>query len=55
MTKRYGNNPDNWRRHHGVNHIVSLSGVVGPSITMPFEDRGTWVQEVGFTTGRRSS
>jgi hypothetical protein len=27
--------------------------VVGPSVQMPFEDRGTWVQEVAFSAGPR--
>jgi penicillin amidase len=48
MTDAYGRSVATWRRHHGVSHINSLSGVVGPSTTMPFEDRGTWVQELSF-------
>ncbi|MBV9485682.1 MAG: hypothetical protein JO246_06450 [Frankiaceae bacterium] len=51
MKKRYGKAPNAWRRHHGISHVNALSGVVGPSEEMPFQDRGTWVQEVAFTSG----
>jgi penicillin G amidase len=53
MTKQYGANPSTWRRHHAISHLDSLTGIVGPSVTMPFEDRGSWVQEVAFTRRRR--
>jgi hypothetical protein len=53
MKHQYGARPATWRRRHGISHIDSLSGVVGPSAAEPFQDRGTWVQEVGFTTGAR--
>jgi acyl-homoserine lactone acylase PvdQ len=52
LSSKYGQEPKTWRRSHGISHIESLTGVVGPSTTMPFEDRGTWVQQVAFTTGR---
>jgi penicillin G amidase len=52
MASLYGQNPKGWRRPHGISHIESLTGVIGPSTTEPFEDRGTWVQHVAFTTGR---
>jgi acyl-homoserine lactone acylase PvdQ len=43
LTKRYGSaTPAKWRRAHPVSTIESLTGVVGPSLTMPFEDRGTY-------------
>jgi hypothetical protein len=45
----YGANPSSWRRQHGISHLESLTGAVGPSMTMPFVDRGSWVQEVAFT------
>ncbi|HEX4655503.1 MAG TPA: penicillin acylase family protein, partial [Mycobacteriales bacterium] len=48
LTKRYGSAPDKWRRHHAVSHLDSLTGVVGPSATEPFLDRGSWVQQVAF-------
>ncbi|HMC71724.1 MAG TPA: penicillin acylase family protein, partial [Mycobacteriales bacterium] len=49
LTKQYGAKPSTWRRPHAISHLDSLTGVVGPSTTMPFEDRGSWVQEVAFT------
>jgi hypothetical protein len=52
MRQIYGAKPSTWRRHHGISHINSLTGVVGPSATEPFQDRGTWVQEIAFTTGK---
>jgi hypothetical protein len=48
LTKRYGSAPGKWRRHHAVSHLDSLTGVVGPSATEPFLDRGSWVQQVAF-------
>lgn len=52
MQHEYGAKPASWRRHHAISAIDSLSGVIGPSETMPFEDRGTWVQEAAFSRGR---
>jgi penicillin amidase len=52
MRKRYGRKPSSWRRPHGISHIDSLSGVIGPSTEEPFQDRGTWVQNIAFTRGR---
>ncbi|HET6817369.1 MAG TPA: penicillin acylase family protein [Mycobacteriales bacterium] len=52
LSSVYGQDPKAWRRAHGISHIESLTGVIGPSATEPFEDRGTWVQHVAFTTGR---
>ena len=49
LTKQYGARPSTWRRQHAISHLESLTGVVGPAMTMPFEDRGSWVQEVAFT------
>ena len=48
LTKTYGAKPSTWRRHHGISHLESLTGVVGPSATEPFVDRGSWVQQVAF-------
>ena len=48
LTKQYGAKPSSWRRHHGISHLESLTGVVGPSATEPFLDRGSWVQQVVF-------
>jgi hypothetical protein len=48
LTKRFGKQIGRWRRHHGVSHLDSLTGVVGPSSTEPFLDRGSWVQQVAL-------
>ncbi len=48
LTKTYGARQSSWRRHHGISHLESLTGVVGPSATEPFLDRGSWVQQVAF-------
>jgi hypothetical protein len=48
LTKTYGAKLSSWRRHHGISHLESLTGVVGPSATEPFLDRGSWVQQVAF-------
>jgi penicillin G amidase len=48
LTKTYGAKPSSWRRHHGISHLASLTGVVGPATTEPFLDRGSWVQQVAF-------
>src|SRR4051812_13810795 len=48
LTKTYGAKPSSWRRSHAVSHLESLTGVVGPSTTEPFVDRGSWVQHVAF-------
>jgi hypothetical protein len=53
LVKRYGARRSGWRRAHAISPVDSLSGVVGPSVQMPFEDRGTWVQEVAFSAGPR--
>lgn len=52
LEKRYGDAPRTWRRSHGITTIESLTGVIGPSATEPFEDRGSWVQHIAFTRGR---
>jgi penicillin amidase len=39
-----------WRRPHPTSSVCSLTGgVVGPCITMPYEDRGTYIHHVTFT------
>jgi hypothetical protein len=48
----YGEAMHAWRRPHGITTIESLTGVIGPAATEPFEDRGSWVQQVAFTRGR---
>jgi penicillin amidase len=49
LEKDYSAQPSSWRRAHGVSHLESLTGVVGPSATEPFLDRGSWVQQVAFS------
>jgi penicillin amidase len=39
-----------WRRAHPVSTIDSLTGVIGPSLTMPYEDRGTYEHLVDLGT-----
>ncbi|MFP5305620.1 MAG: hypothetical protein ACLGI7_07320, partial [Gammaproteobacteria bacterium] len=48
---------DKCRRVHPRSTLCSLTGVIGPGsdtvpgtscVTMPYEDRGSWVQRVGF-------
>jgi penicillin amidase len=48
LRSRDGRHMSAWRRPHAISAIDSLSGVVGPSKKMPFEDRGTWVQHVAL-------
>jgi len=49
LAKTYGAKPSTWHRSHAVSHLESLTGVVGPSATEPFVDRGSWVQQVAFS------
>ncbi|MBV9292131.1 MAG: penicillin acylase family protein [Frankiales bacterium] len=53
LRHRYGASVSHWRRPHAISHLSSLTGVVGPQTTEPFVDRGSWVQHVAFTRGRR--
>jgi penicillin amidase len=48
LTKTYGADPSSWRDPHPRSTISSLTGVIGPSRTMPYEDRGSWVQVIAF-------
>lgn len=48
LTADYGPDPAHWRDPHPRSTINSLTGVVGPSRTMPYEDRGSWVQVIAF-------
>lgn len=36
------------RRIHPRSAVDNLTGVIGPSTTMPYQDRGSWVHRVGF-------
>jgi penicillin amidase len=48
LTKTYGADPKAWRDQHPRSTVDSLTGVIGPSRTMPYEDRGSWVQVIAF-------
>ncbi|MCA1712031.1 MAG: penicillin acylase family protein [Actinobacteria bacterium] len=48
LTKQYGTDMSTWRDQHPRSTIKSLTGVIGPSRTMPYEDRGSWVQVIAF-------
>jgi penicillin amidase len=49
LAKRFGTRDmTKWRRPHPVSQVDSLTGVVGPSFSEPYEDRGTYIHLVGF-------
>jgi penicillin amidase len=49
LAQQYGSaDPATYRRVHHRRNYPSLTGVVGPELDMPFQDRGAWVQFVGF-------
>jgi penicillin amidase len=48
LTTTYGADETRWRDPHPRSTVKSLTGVIGPSRTMPYEDRGSWVQVVAF-------
>jgi hypothetical protein len=39
---------------HPRSPVESLTGVIGPSLTMPFQDRGSWIHLVAFDRVRRA-
>ncbi len=42
-------NMENWRRVHPRSDVCSLTGgVIGPCVTMPYVDRGSWTHHAGF-------
>jgi len=50
LTAAYGPNMADWRRPHPTSSVCSLTGgTVGPCLSMPFEDRGTYIHHVTFT------
>ncbi|MCW2614659.1 MAG: Penicillin acylase, partial [Frankiales bacterium] len=49
LTAEHGASPATWRGQHPRREIASLTGVIGPSLTMPYQDRGSWVHVVAFT------
>jgi penicillin amidase len=54
LTRDYGADPAAWRDLHPRSTITSLTKVIGPSRTMPYEDRGSWVHVVAFDARRPS-
>lgn len=48
LRDRHGADPASWRAPHPRRPVKSLTGVVGPSVTMPYEDRGSWEHIVAF-------
>lgn len=50
LTAQYGADPATWRARHDRRPINSLTGVIGPSLTMPYQDRGSWVHVVAFAS-----
>ena len=44
----YGEDPAAWRAPHERRPVEGLTGVIGPSLTMPYMDRGSWVHVVAF-------
>lgn len=51
LTKTYGTaTMAKWRRPHPTSSVCSLTGgVIGPCLSMPYEDRGTYIHHVVFT------
>ena len=48
LVAQYGADPASWRQQHPRRPVRSLTGVIGPSLTMPYQDRGSWVHVVAF-------
>jgi penicillin G amidase len=50
LEERYGStDPADYRRTHPRSEICSLTGgVIGPCLTMPYQDRGSWIHVVAF-------
>jgi penicillin amidase len=45
----YGSNPQNFRRMHARSSVTALAApLAGPDITMPHQDRGSWIHMVGY-------
>jgi penicillin amidase len=49
LSAQYGENVDEWRRVHARSPIPNLTGLIGPSLDMPHQDRGTWIHVIGYT------
>lgn len=48
LVRDRGSDPAAWRDPHPRRPVNSLTGVIGPSLTMPYQDRGSWLQVVAF-------
>jgi len=48
LSQRYGADTSRWRGVHPRSTITGLTPLGPPERTMPFEDRGSWVQVVAF-------
>ena len=55
LVDEHGSDPAGWRDQHPRRDVSSLTGVIGPSLTMPYQDRGSWVHVVAFGTGSGSA
>lgn len=51
LTATYGADPSGWRDRHPRSTVYSLTAVIGPQRTMPYQDRGSWVHVVAFNGG----
>lgn len=48
LTAQYGEDVDQWQRIHARSAINNLTGLIGPSLDMPHQDRGTWIHVIGY-------
>nr|MBV6629416.1 penicillin acylase family protein [Oceanococcus sp. HetDA_MAG_MS8] len=48
LVAEYGEDIDQWRRIHARSPINNLTGLIGPSLDMPHQDRGTWIHVIGY-------
>ena len=49
LEAEYGStDPQDFRRVHHRDDVCSLSGIIGPCLTMPHQDRGSWNEIIGF-------
>jgi hypothetical protein len=52
LTTAYGTDVSKWRALHPRRPVESLTGAVGPSLSMPYEDRGSWEHIVALAAPR---
>jgi acyl-homoserine lactone acylase PvdQ len=53
LTASFGADVTGWRAPHPRRAVESLTGVIGPSLTMPYEDRGSWEHLVALDPPRK--